>query len=662
MLRSGCRVKRVPDRKALSTRRQQAGRRWSESVPDSLEEGDPISWGGSQDMRERKQGPAEQRENRFELVTWATQDAIFDWDLVAHEIWRNENYQRLFGAPETSPESDNWWLDRVHPEDLERVVALQNAVLRGEGEPSLARYRLLRPDGSYADVLERRLVVRNPQGQPVRMIGALNDVTELRRAEEAFKESETRFQAIFEDAAIGIALVDMQGHPVESNPALQRMLGYNETELAQMAFAELEHPDDVLASRDLFAELIEGKRDRYQLEKRFCRKDGQIVWGQLTVSVVRNQEAEPRYAIAMVEDISERKRAREALRVSEAKFRALSECAAGAIFICQGNRFLYSNPAMELVTGYSQDEILRMNFWEIAHPDAQDLVKERGLARQRGEPVPPHYELKIVTKTGEERWVDFSGARFELEGNSAVAGIAFDITERKRVEGKLRHLVGQLHALADRLQTVREEERTRLAREIHDELGQALMAIKLHLGSLFRELGEYAKPLGGASQSILSQVDQTMGTVRRIAGQLRPGILDNLGLPTAIEWAAEELHTRTGIKSHLDLPKEKIVLDQERTTALFRIFQEALTNVALHSRATEVRVRLYRQTAATILEVRDNGVGIQPHRLTGTVSLGILGMRERALVLGGHVEVTGRPGEGTNVSVSIPDPSPAVGE
>jgi PAS domain S-box-containing protein len=486
-------------------------------------------------------------------------------------------------------------------------------------------------------------------------------IAKRKRAEEALRKSEARFQAIFENAAIGIALVDMHGHPVESNPALQTMLGYSKLELAQKAFTEFTHPADSQADWSLFTELVEGRRDRYQLDKRFYRKDGQIVWGRLSASLVRSQKGEPKYALRMVEDISNRKQAEEALRVSEARFRALSECAAAAIFIYQGNRFLYANPAMEVITGYSLDELLGMSFWEIAHPDVRERVRERELALQRREPAPLRYEIEIVTKAGEECWLEFSGARFELQGRLAVVGIAFDVTERKRVEGKLRDLVGQLHALADRLQTVREEEKIGLAREIHDELGQALTAIKIDLGSIFRELGDNAKPLAGAPASILKLVDQTIRTVRRIASQLRPGILDNLGLPAAIEWATEEFQDRTGIKCHLEMQEAGIVLDRERTTAVFRIFQETLTNVARHSGATELQVRLLRQNANTILEVRDNGVGMQLQHLTGTESLGILGMRERALFLGGQFEIAGRPGEGTTVSVSIPDPSPAVG-
>jgi len=362
----------------------------------------------------------------------------------------------------------------------------------------------------------------------------------------------------------------------------------------------------------------------------------------------------------MAEDISQQKQAEQALRVSEARFRALSECAA-AIFVYRRNRFLYANPAMEVITGYSQQELLKLSFWEIVHPDVRELARQRGLMPHWGEPVPLRCELKIVTKAREGRWLDFSGVRFELEGKLTIAGIAFDITERKSAEERLHDLVGQLHALAGRLQIAREQERARVAREIHDELGQALTAIKIDLTSVLRKLGDNPKRLVDAIQPVLKLVDQTMRNVRRIATGLRPSILDDLGLTAAIKWATEEFQARTGIKCHLELRQESIALDRERATALFRIFQEALTNVARHSGATELHVRLFRKNANATLEVRDNGVGIQPQHLTSTSSLGILGMRERALALGGQFEVSRGSGEGTTVSVCIPGPSSTAG-
>jgi signal transduction histidine kinase len=209
--------------------------------------------------------------------------------------------------------------------------------------------------------------------------------------------------------------------------------------------------------------------------------------------------------------------------------------------------------------------------------------------------------------------------------------------------------------LAARLQTVREEERTRLAREIHDEIGQALTAIKIDLSAWARQrAGDTADPADRA-RTMLTLVDETIQLVRRIATELRPGILDDLGLVAAIEWAAKEFQQRTGIACHASLPDSDITLDVERATAFFRIFQETLTNVARHAAAREVNVRLAWEDGALHLVVHDDGVGITDEQLAGTRSLGIVGMRERALLLGGEFTIDGRPDAGTTVSVRIPE-------
>jgi signal transduction histidine kinase len=237
-----------------------------------------------------------------------------------------------------------------------------------------------------------------------------------------------------------------------------------------------------------------------------------------------------------------------------------------------------------------------------------------------------------------------------------------EMNERQRAEDALMVAQAQLNAsfnnlraLNARLQSVREEERKRVAREIHDELGQALTAIKIDLTSLFRALSADQTSESAKSESILRLVDQTIQSVRRIATELRPGILDDLGLVAAVEWAAEEFAARSGTTLRLDLPEEDLVIDRESATAIFRILQETLTNVSRHAEATQVEVRIGKEGGGFILEVRDNGKGISEEQLSAGTSLGILGLRERVLLLGGALTIRGTPGKGTTVRVLIPD-------
>jgi two-component system, NarL family, sensor histidine kinase UhpB len=235
-------------------------------------------------------------------------------------------------------------------------------------------------------------------------------------------------------------------------------------------------------------------------------------------------------------------------------------------------------------------------------------------------------------------------------------GIQRDVTDRVRAAEELEQSRAELRALAIRLQAIREEERTRIAREIHDELGQALTALKLDLAWLGKQPQKSTSTSGefrAVDQSITKRIDETMEIVRRIASELRPSVLDQLGLEAAIEYLVQETTQRTGIAITLHA-QEFPRLPQDLASHAFRIIQEALTNVTRHSKATRAEVAVRRAGGSLILGVSDNGVGFAPDTLSGLRSLGLVGMRERALACGGVLMVQGKPGEGTSIVVTIP--------
>ena len=221
-----------------------------------------------------------------------------------------------------------------------------------------------------------------------------------------------------------------------------------------------------------------------------------------------------------------------------------------------------------------------------------------------------------------------------------------------RKSERLRESEEKLRRLAAHLISVREEERAHIAREIHDELGQVLTGLKMEVTWLAKRLRE--KPLIEKTDSMCKLIDTTVQTVRKIATGLRPEMLDDMGLVAAVAWQAKEFQKRTGIRCRTKLPPESVKPDVDISTTMFRIFQEILTNVARHSRATRVDMELAISEERVTLDVIDNGVGIADSDLNGKKSLGLLGMHERALLFGGDVKITGTPGHGTRVSVSIP--------
>src|SRR5262245_28132540 len=228
---------------------------------------------------------------------------------------------------------------------------------------------------------------------------------------------------------------------------------------------------------------------------------------------------------------------------------------------------------------------------------------------------------------------------------------------RRRAEERLRQSHEQLRTLSIHLQHVREEERIRIAREVHDELGQALTGLKLQLIWLTSRLPGNLKSLRDKANAMTGQIDQTIESVRRIATELRPGVLDNAGLLAAIEWQANQFESQTGIRCTVKADLKETVWDQDLNTAFFRIFQEALTNVVRHAEASEVEVKLTEMSGYLVLQVRDNGRGVSEAEVQNTKSIGLIGMRERAILLGGELRVRGEPGKGTTVSVRIPKPS-----
>jgi PAS domain S-box-containing protein len=349
-----------------------------------------------------------------------------------------------------------------------------------------------------------------------------------------------------------------------------------------------------------------------------------------------------------------RKRAEESLRLSEEKFAKAFRSSPDSIALTalEDGRILDINDGHERMSGFTREEVigrttLELGYW-VDREEREQLIK---LMRLQGSVS--NREITLRTRTGIITGL-VSAEVINLGGKPVMLSIVRDISERKRFEQELERSLQQLHALSNYLQQVREEERTHIAREIHDELGQALTALKVDLTWVVEKLPPDESRLTERLGAMSSLTDSIIETVQKISTELRPGILDNLGLTAAIEWQTEEFASRTGIGCRLDSLEEIAGLDQACSTACFRILQETLTNVARHANATEVRISLKQQIDSLILEVCDNGKGISESSVTDRTSIGLLGMKERAHALGGDFTIDGVPGKGTRVMVSIP--------
>jgi PAS domain S-box-containing protein len=493
------------------------------------------------------------------------------------------------------------------------------------------------------------LVPFSGPGQETAVYAIYRDIAKRQRAEEGQWAREGRWRAIFDNSAVGISVTDMDGKFIATNRAYREMVGYSEEELGAITYLDLTYEEDRPANAALVADIWAGRLPQFQLEKRYRRKDGQPIWARITASKSPGLGAARPLGICIVEDITERKRAEARLQKYEKVVESLQEM---IVVVDREYRYLIANQAYLDYRGMQPEEVVGHLVPELMGQETfERVIKSKMDECLQGRVV--KYEVALTYAKRGRR--DIFASYFPIEGPAGVDQIAMvleDITERKRAERELQRSFEELQALNAQLHSVREEERTRLARELHDQLGQALTAIRIDLAAM-KSVPARDQQLQRID-AILGLVDETIHSVRRISTELRPGILDDLGLVAAVEWAAEEFQARTGIECQVSLPETNPAIDVERATALFRIFQETLTNIARHAGATQARISLSQENGYLSLEVRDNGCGIGRDQPSASGSLGILGMQERALLLGGEFQIADDPGSGTIVQVRIP--------
>jgi len=326
--------------------------------------------------------------------------------------------------------------------------------------------------------------------------------------------------------------------------------------------------------------------------------------------------------------------------------------------LCEG-RVVDVNASYTELVGFRRAELIGRTVHELGLW-VDPSQGERVLDRLRRKGVVRNVEGRFRRKSGDIRDVLIWGELTEIRGETVVIGMIVDITERKLMETELRRSREQLRSLSAHLQQIREEERIRIARELHDELGGFLTVLKLDLAALCKEPTTGSASFRQKIDSMSKAIVQAIGSVRRICSDLRPSVLDHIGLTAGIGWQVEEWQAKTGIRCTMRSAIDDESIDSGRATAAFRVLQEALTNVARHAHATNVQVQLWVADGRLRLKIHDDGCGIADRTVADATSLGLLGMKERVHSFGGSVEIRGAPACGTTVDVSIPLAEPSA--
>ncbi|HPN10032.1 MAG TPA: PAS domain S-box protein [Syntrophales bacterium] len=470
------------------------------------------------------------------------------------------------------------------------------------------------------------------------------DITDRKQAEDVYKTLAKSSQA-------GVYVVQNGAFQFVNHHAAA-YAGYGEDELVGMDSMSLVHPEDRAMVRRNAKSMLSGKR-KAPHEFRIITKNGDIRWIMETVTMIpfRGELA----VLGNSMDITEQNNDRKKLEELEALEASILEAIPHAVIGLQDRRIIFANDGVQTVFGWKARDIIGMSTRILYRSDEDYEAMARALysALEKKRTVNLEFPCQHRDGRGIECMVTAARIGASLVEKNIVITYE-DITDRKLAEMELANSREQLRNLTAHLQSIREKERSHIARELHDELGQLLTALNTEIIMLGKKIPPEHTALIERTQSLSSLIDMTMQTLKRIYMDLRPGMLDHLGLTAAIGWQAEEFQKRTGIHCHVRFAPEEIVLDPDLTTALFRIFQETLTNVSRHAEASRVNVNLRATDREIQLTVKDNGRGITREQMNKPNSFGLLGIRERAEYWRGEVTIKGKPGRGTTVSVTIP--------
>ncbi len=585
------------------------------------------------------------------------------------------------------------------PERLIEYEVKANQFLRDHDALAICQYdrRIFQPEvilnvlRTHPTVVYDDLVWENPYYVPPEELlhppGAereiqrlLNNVQRFARADEALRRTEREQRQTARQLEIGRARL-IQAQAVANVGSWEAELpGLNVTWSEQThrifetdpsrfhptrsKFWEFIHPEDrAKVDAAFFASL--GTRTPAKIEYRIVMPDGRVKIIEERWQTFHNEQGQPVRLVGACLDITERRQAGEQIRTALQRLSYLVENSPLAVVEWDSNlRVQRWSRRAEEQFGWLAEEVMGRSYtdWPFVHPDDEPATAKIIAGLLQGT-EPNNFSInRNYTKDGRIVYCEWynSAMRGPDGGLVSILSLVHDVTRRKQAEEAVLQSQQQLRVLSSHLETLREEERTRISREIHDELGQMLTGIKMDLRWIENSLDGFGEdrrlnPVLDKLVAATELTDAMVRTVQRIAAELRPGVLDKLGLPAALQYEAAEFEKRSGIPCRILGPSDPPSMGAKVSTAFFRIFQEALTNVSRHAEAGAVEAEIQVEAGGYRLEIRDNGAGITQADLAKPLSLGLLGMQERARLLGGNVSFAPRPGGGTIVTVQIPN-------
>jgi len=489
--------------------------------------------------------------------------------------------------------------DIIYPDDYPLVMDYMRRRLSGEDVPTTYQFRIIDKAGSIK-WLERTVATTIWDKRPA-IIALDSDITEHKRLEEYLEKERQEFKLIIESSPIIIFYKDKEGRLVRVNKAFAEALKMPEDEFVGKTVFDLYSTEIAQGMTNDDQEVLKSGRPKLNIIEQYESASG-LRWVQTDKIPIFDENGTAVGLVGFAQDITQHRKAESALVASEAKYRSLAETAgAGIATIDLEGKFTFVNEALIKMVGYSHDELLGKPFIDFVCPNDRTLIWDAFLAGVANPELQPVLEFRVTHKDGHDVWMYSSPTPMFIKGE-VVGGnaIVIDISERRRAQEELQKSREQLRLLATSLQNARETERKAIAGDIHDDLGQALTALQIDTSWLLKKIPAKYEPLRRKAESMLEVIKATDEKVKQISAELRPSVLDDLGLVAAIEWQMAEFKKRTAIEFKLSLDPD-IILDTEGSTALFRILQEALTNITRHAGASLVKVSLKKRADTIVI-------------------------------------------------------------
>lgn len=514
--------------------------------------------------------------------------------------------------------------------------------------------------GASCCVYLQSLALHNTSGHITHWRTALLDISAQKQVEYDLREQKAQLRAILDHSPGLIFLKDPEGRYLDVNQQFERTFHLTRQDIIGKTDQDIFPPEQAAAFRDSDLEVIKAEQP-IQFEEVVLHDDGPHT-SIVSKFPLRHLDGAPYAVCGITTDITQRKQAEELWKESEERYRSIFENAIEGIFqTTLDGKFIAVNPALARMYGYDSPDEIIATIRDIGSQLYVDPGRREEFVRlMQTQQEVTGFEALVYRKNGSFMWIseNVRGRRNQAGVLVGYVGTVEHLTERKLAEERLRATLEQVRMLSGRLATAQEAERTRIARELHDELGVGLTCLKIDLSRLSTIMASEGagvpKRMEDKIQMMVEQVDATITSVQRLATELRPAILTDLGIVAAIEWQCQDFQKRTGIPCTCVTSAENIAMEPEPASALFRICQESLTNTARHAQATAVTVKLESRSHFLQLVVADNGLGIPETTVSNRQSLGLLGMRERVAQFGGELTIQGHHGAGTTVTACLP--------